>query len=85
METVLGVAGKDFVVIAADMTVARSIMRLKDNEDKLVQLDSHKLLGSSGPAADRVTFAELMQRNIQLYSFKNGIELDISSTANFLR
>ena len=86
MDSVIGIQGKDFVLIAADQTSAYSIMKFKRDEDKLMTLDNKKLLGIGGPVGDRVQFGEYIDKNIRLQKFiNNGIEMDTVETANFIR
>uniref|UniRef100_A0A803MZB0 Proteasome subunit beta n=1 Tax=Chenopodium quinoa TaxID=63459 RepID=A0A803MZB0_CHEQI len=53
MECVFGLVGNGFAIIAADTSAVNSILVHKTNEDKIMKLDSHKLLGASGEAGDR--------------------------------
>lgn len=57
----------------------------KSNEDKIMILDSHKLMGASGEAGDRAQFTEYVQKNVALYQFRNGIPLTTAAAANFTR
>lgn len=85
MESIFGIVGKDFVLVAADAKAARSILVYKDDEDKMMQLDSHKLLLGAGPQSDRVEFSEYIQKNLKLYELRNGVRLDGSAAANYVR
>lgn len=85
MECVFGLVGDGFAVIAADTSAVNSILVHKSNEDKVMILDSHKLMGASGEAGDRVQFTEYIQKNVSLYQFRNGIPLTTAATANFTR
>ncbi|KAL9237639.1 hypothetical protein vseg_012164 [Gypsophila vaccaria] len=85
MECVFGLVGNGFAIIAADTSAVNSILVHKSNEDKVMVLDSHKLMGASGEAGDRVQFTEYVQKNVALYQFRNGIPLTTSATANFTR
>ncbi|XP_074307198.1 proteasome subunit beta type-2-A-like [Silene latifolia] len=85
MECVFGLVGDGFAIIAADSSAVNSILVHKTNEDKIMILDSHKLMGASGEAGDRVQFTEYVQKNVALYQFKNGIPLTTAATANFTR
>ncbi len=80
-----GIVGDDFVIVAADMSAARSIMRFKDNEDKIVQLDENKLLASVGPVGDRNAFVEYVVANVDLYRITNQIVLSTKAAASFTR
>ena len=59
MECVFGLVGNGFAVIAADTSAVNSILVHKSNEDKVMILDSHKLMGASGEAGDRFSFIPL--------------------------
>ena len=85
MDTVIGIVGKDFVLLAADTSRARSIVVLKGDDDKIMHLDSHKLLGASGETGDAHQFCEFIQKNINFNRFKSDIPLSTDATANFIR
>ncbi|GFG39406.1 hypothetical protein Cfor_08355 [Coptotermes formosanus] len=85
MECLLGVAFRDFVLIAADMTNARSIMVVKDDEDKLHKISNKLVMAICGESGDTTQFAEYIAKNIQLYKMRNGYELSPSAAANFTR
>ncbi|KAK8934121.1 Proteasome subunit beta type-2-A [Platanthera zijinensis] len=85
MECVFGLVGDGFALIAADSSAVNSILVHKSNEDKIMVLDSHKLLGASGEAGDRAQFTEYIQKNVHLYQFRNGIPLTTAAAANFTR
>lgn len=85
MECVFGLVGKDFALVVADSSAVHSILVHKSNEDKVMVLDSHKLMGASGEAGDRAQFTEFIQKNVSLYQFRNGIPLTTSAAANFTR
>ncbi|KAK1379991.1 Proteasome subunit beta [Heracleum sosnowskyi] len=85
MECVFGLVGKDFALVVADSSAVHSILVHKSNEDKVMVLDSHKLMGASGEAGDRGQFTEFIQKNVSLYQFRNGIPLTTAAAANFTR
>lgn len=85
MDSAIGICGEDFVVIGADMAQIRSIMVLKSDENKIVDIDSHKTLSLSGPNGDRVAFSEYIKKNIALYSLRHGSGLSTHAAANFTR
>lgn len=47
MDSLLGIKGDGFVLIAADASAGRSILVFKTDQDKIMELDSHKLLASA--------------------------------------
>ncbi|KAH7842277.1 hypothetical protein Vadar_003446 [Vaccinium darrowii] len=85
MECVFGLVGKDYALVVADTSAVHSILVHKSNEDKIMKLDSHKLMGASGEAGDRAQFTEFIQKNVALYQFRNGIPLTTAAAANFTR
>ncbi|KAI9148568.1 Proteasome subunit beta type-4 [Blastocladiella emersonii ATCC 22665] len=85
MESLFGVVGKDFVVVASDMSSIRSIVVLKSHEDRTRDLNSHNVLLYTGEPGDCVQFSEYIQRNVQLYSIKNDVPLNTAGCASFTR
>jgi len=85
MDTVIGIVGKDFILMAADTQVARSILVLKNNADKIVQLDSHKILGCSGETGDSAQFSEYIAKNIAWQRMRSGLTLSTKAAAHFTR
>eukprot|EP01035_Chromulina_nebulosa_P020243 gene20243-26280_t len=85
MDSVFGLIGKDFVILAADATSSRSILVFQHDLDKIVSLDTHKIIASSGVAADSSNFLEFIQRNLKLYEFDNDSKLTTNATANYIR
>jgi len=84
-EALIGIVGKDFVLLAADRSAARSIVQYKDDEDKLTLLDSHKILACTGPTGDRNNFCEYIQKNMALYELRTGVQLSTHAAANWTR
>ena len=48
MECSFALTGKDYVLVAADTTSARSIVKMKVDEDKIKTLSPHLLMAYSG-------------------------------------
>jgi 20S proteasome subunit beta 4 len=57
MEYLMGIKGKDFVVVVSDTTATQQIITIKHDEDKLVPIDSHKLMCLSGMSARQLDLA----------------------------
>ncbi|RAH82658.1 proteasome-domain-containing protein [Aspergillus japonicus CBS 114.51] len=85
MEVLLGITGKDFVILAASKAIMRGPTIIKAEDDKTRQLNKHNLMAFSGEAGDTVQFAEYIQANIQLYTMRNDTELGPNAVANFVR
>jgi 20S proteasome alpha/beta subunit len=56
METSFAITGKGYVIVAADTTSARSIVKMKIDEDKIKSLSPHLLMAYSGEPGMRVDF-----------------------------
>src|SRR3989338_9844109 len=85
MESLIGIRGDGFVVVACDSSSARSVVRMKSDNDKVVPVDGHKLMGLAGPAGDCEHFSTYIQKNVKLYQLRTGIDLDMAAVANFTR
>jgi len=84
-ECLLGVVGKDYVLLAADGNASRSVVVYTQTEDKILALDKFKLLAACGPTGDRCQFTEYVARNLCLYSLRNDVPLTTAAAANFTR
>jgi len=58
---------------------------MKHDEDKIMALDDHKLLAANGENGDRVQFCEFIQKNMNLFRFKNDRSLSTESAGHFIR
>lgn len=85
MESLFGFTGDGYTIIVADSAAMRSVVKFKDTEDKIIEVDAHKLMGVTGPNGDRVHFTEYILRNLHLYELRNGITLSTHAAANFTR
>lgn len=85
MEGLIGIAFKDYVLLAADKTLVHSIVAVKHDLNKIYRLSDNLLMAISGEPGDTVQFAEYIEKNIQLYKIRNGFELSPSAAANFVQ
>jgi 20S proteasome alpha/beta subunit len=85
MESLFGFTGADYTLIVADSAAMRSVVKFKDTEDKILEVDQFKLMGVTGPNGDRVHFTEFVLRNLHLYELSNGITLSTHAAANWTR
>lgn len=85
MDVVFGFTGDKFAVIVTDTMSVQQIIVQKDDTEKTIDLDSHKLMALSGPKGDCVYFGEYIQANMKLYELKNGCKLSTHAAANFTR
>lgn len=85
MDHILGIVGSDFVIVATDNKVAHSVLAIKTDQDKILQLDSHKVIAAGGEFGDVVQFTEYIKKNMQLYNLRNGYTLTTKAAAHFTR
>lgn len=85
MDSTFALVGDGFVIVAADASAARSILVFKHDEDKIMALDSHKLLVGAGVPADTSAFNEYISKNLNLYELNNDVKLGTQATANYMR
>jgi 20S proteasome subunit beta 4 len=85
MDSTFGLCGKDYVILASDSSVARSILVFKHDVDKIVELDSHKIMVGAGVAADNAAFSEYVSKNLKLYELNNHVKLDTAAAGSFIR
>lgn len=85
MEALFGIVGKDFVLVAADELIVRSIMVVKSTEDKSRRLSNHIEMLYSGDAGDSVAFSEFIQANLKLNEIQQGFPISTRAAATFTR
>ena len=85
MECLIGLKCDDFVIIAHDNKAGRSIVNMKQDQDKLFKLDKNIGMVVCGEPGDTVYFGEYIQKRIALYGVRNGYLLSPHATANFTR
>ena len=56
----MGIKGKDFVLVAGDTSATQQIITIKHDEDKLVPIDSHKLMCLSGAASGQPRLSRVL-------------------------
>jgi 20S proteasome subunit beta 4 len=84
-DNLIALVGRGFVLMAADTAQTRSVLMLDGDVDKMIHLDESKLLGCSGPQADRMHFSDYVKRNLALYSSRTGETLTTSAAASWTR
>ncbi|KAH8115707.1 20S proteasome subunit [Phellopilus nigrolimitatus] len=85
MECSFALIGRGYVLVASDTTAARSIVKMKSDEDKTKTLGPHLVMTYSGEPGDTVHFAEYAERNLRLHQIRHHHELRPSSAASWIR
>ena len=85
MDVLFAFTGDKFAVVVSDTIAVQQIIVQKDDMEKIMDLDSHKVLGLTGPKGDCVYFGEYVQANMKLYELRNGAPLSTRACAHFVR
>jgi len=81
----MGLKGPGFALVASDTAAVHSIITIKQDEDKIVPVDSHKVFCLAGEAGDRSNFSEFVAANVKLYALRNDTALSTRAVANLAR
>jgi len=84
-DAIIGFVGADYSIICTDRNAGRSIMVFNQEADKIMEMDSHKLLGVGGDPADCVNEPEYFQKNIQLNYYRNNVMMSTHAVAHYMR
>eukprot|EP00873_Tetraselmis_striata_P013036 jgi/Tetstr1/433300/TSEL_022587.t1 len=85
MDYFMGIKGPDFVMLCSDTSAVQQIITIKDDEDKIIPVDSHKLMALSGDPGSRVQFSDYIIANTRLYALRNSTKLSTKAVANYTR
>ncbi|CAD2214109.1 20S proteasome subunit beta 4 [Angomonas deanei] len=85
-DTAIAFRCNDYVLVAAAGLNAFYYIKITDEEDKIVQLDSHQVVACIGENGPRVNFTEYIKCNIALNRVRqHGRHSSCSATANYMR
>lgn len=85
MDTVLGVAFNDFVVIAADKAENFSIIKFTEGSEKIHKLTSKVVMGIVGEPGDASQFSKFVQCNFELEKFRDdGWEVSLTRAFHWI-
>lgn len=65
METSFAITGKGYVIVASDTTAARSIVKMKTDDDKIKVVSPHLLMSYSGEPGMHSVFQETTKELIE--------------------
>jgi 20S proteasome subunit beta 4 len=85
MDCAFAIQGNGFIIVASDRSVARSIIKLQDSDDKLTLLSNSQIMATSGEVSDRKNFSKLISGELEYYYYKYGNRLNTDELANFTR
>lgn len=85
MECLIGIKFDNFSLLAHDNTAGRSVLVMKQNQDKIFHLGDQLAMVVCGDTGDTVYFGEFIQKNLTYYRIKNGYSLSPQAAVNFTR
>ncbi|CAB4069677.1 PSMB2 [Lepeophtheirus salmonis] len=85
METFIGIAFNDFVMVATDQTCAQSILMLKNTCEKTYPLTNHLLMSTLGESGDTTQFCRVYGQEYSALQDENAYEMSRSEATNFTR
>lgn len=85
MDILLGLQAKDAVLLVTSKALSRGISVMSTNDCKVASVNKHSALAFSGEPGDTINFVEFIKANVQLYSFRHGIEMSPHAVAAFTR
>ncbi|CAO1618536.1 unnamed protein product [Sympodiomycopsis kandeliae] len=85
MECQFGITGKGYTIIASDCNAARSIVKMKGDEDKIRELTQHLVMAVNGESGDTSNFAEFIEANLKLYAIRHHIQLRPKAASAWIR
>ncbi|KAJ4454430.1 putative Proteasome subunit beta type-2-B [Paratrimastix pyriformis] len=85
MEAIIGLRGRDFVLLAGDTKIAHSVMLLKSDVDRIVEIENHIGLAYVGEPGDDQQCVQYLAKNIVLHSMRTGTPMTGNAAAHFVR
>ncbi|KAF7683441.1 putative proteasome subunit beta type-4 [Astathelohania contejeani] len=85
MDSLIGIKGKDFVLIASDMASSSSVILIKDNEDKFYEINDQLILAYSGDQGDCFRTCAFVAEKIKFDTLHNSITPTPKLVANVMQ
>jgi 20S proteasome subunit beta 4 len=85
MDCAFAIQGNNYILVASDRSVARSIIKLQDSDDKITLLSDKQVLATCGEVSDRKSFSKLISGELEYYYYKYGNRLNTDEVANYTR
>ncbi|CAM9452751.1 unnamed protein product [Ectocarpus sp. 12 AP-2014] len=85
MNTLMGVKGRDFVLLGGDSAFFRSVVIMDTEYRKVVELSENVLVAASGDQGDVEVFVEWLKRNARLMQLESSRPVGARTLAHFAR
>jgi len=85
-DSLFGIKFEGGVVLAANASAAFSVLRIKDDEDRIMEIDDNKLIACAGPAGDFRNFLGMIKTEVELHKYQNhGTKMPVEAMCKFVR
>ena len=85
MDTVLSLTGDNFGIVAINTSCINSILFIKEDLDKFIEIGKNKFIAVSGYPGDVSQFTDFIQKTVLLHSLRTGFCLSTHCIANCIR
>jgi 20S proteasome subunit beta 4 len=85
MDTIISLTGDDFSIVAINTSCLNSIVFIKEDLDKFIEISNNKFIAVSGYPGDVAQFTDFIQKTVLLHSLKTGFPLSTHNIANCIR
>ncbi|TBU03485.1 subunit beta of proteasome [Hamiltosporidium tvaerminnensis] len=85
MDSLIGIKGNDFVLIASDTVTKSSLLLIKDDENKFYKINSHLIMAYSGEQGDSFRNCSFTAEKVKFECLQNQIHATPSVVANVLQ
>jgi len=82
--TCIGVAGKDFAIVAADTRMSQGYSIMSRNKSKVIKLTDKCVLSSSGMQSDILQLQKVLTHRLTQYQFEHRKPMPTTSIAQLL-
>nr|UXY87922.1 26S proteasome chain protein [Cryptomonas curvata] len=85
MDTIISLTGDDFSIIAINTSCINSIVFIKEDLDKFIEIGKNNFIAVSGYPGDVAQFTDFIQKTVLLHSLRSGFPLSTHNIANCIR
>ena len=82
--TIVGVAGRDFCVLACDTRLSDAYLILSRSQSRVFELSTESLFAASGCVADSLALVALLHHNARSYQWQSGIKAPVEALSQLL-
>ncbi|XP_017847781.2 probable proteasome subunit beta type-2 isoform X1 [Drosophila busckii] len=85
MDSILGIKGKDFVLLAADTTLIKSFFIINNDQSKIRSINKYNVICVASADGDALQLVEFVEKNAKLYEIRSGYAMSTKTLSHFAR